>query len=182
MTVRYWSVDHRDMQTAEVEVTDDMIDPWVGRVAYIPNVETFQARKTLRTPNPIAAIGIGVKKTSYFIINVYMTIKRMVFTRSVGVQQLAGPVGIVKMGRDVADVGFNQLMFFLAMISANLAVINFLPLPVVDGGMMVFLIIEKIKGTPVSIKMQVVTQVIGLCLIIAAFLFVTYQDLQRFLG
>ena len=83
---------------------------------------------------------------------------------------------------DMASVSFNQLLYFLAIISANLAVINFLPLPIVDGGLMVFLIIEKIKGTPVSVKTQVVTQVLGLVLIIAAFLYVTLQDLQRLFG
>ena len=115
-------------------------------------------------------------------MNVYKTMERMIFTRSVGVENLTGPVGIVKLGSDLASVSITRLIFFLAMLSANLAVINFLPLPIVDGGLMVFLIIEKIKGTPVSIKTQVVTQVIGLFLIIFAFLYVTYQDLQRFFG
>jgi len=169
-------------QTAQVEVSEDMVDPWLGRIAYQPNLLTYQARKTLRTSNPVEAVAIGAKKTWYFIVNVYMTIKRMVFTRSVGVEHLSGPVGIVKLGSDFAHAGLNQLIFFLAMISANLAVINFLPLPIVDGGLMVFLIIEKIKGSPVSIKIQVATQVIGLFLIIAAFLAVTYQDLQRLFG
>ncbi len=182
VTVRYAPTYLSEYRTAEVEVTEDMIDPWMGRIGYLPNVETRQARKMLGTSNPIEAIGIGLRKTSYFVLQVYTTMERMIFTRSVGVEHLAGPVGIVKMGSDFASVGFNQLLFFLAIISANLAVINFLPLPIVDGGLMVFLMIEKIKGTPVSIRTQVVTQVIGLFLIIAAFLFVTYQDLQRLWG
>ena len=65
------------------------------------------------------------------------------------------------------------------MISANLAVLNFLPLPIVDGGLMIFLIIEKIKGSPISLRIQVATQVIGLVLIGSVFLFVTLQDLTR---
>ncbi|MFQ5490262.1 MAG: RIP metalloprotease RseP [Phycisphaerae bacterium] len=182
VTVGYLTGSADRVQEARVEITADMVDPWLGRVRYQPNVLTSQARKLFRTSNPIEAIEVGARKTTYFILNVYTTIKRMVFTRTVGVEHLAGPVGIVKMGRDVASVGFNQLLFFLAIISANLAVLNFLPLPIVDGGLMVFLIIEKIKGTPVSIKTQVVTQVIGLVLIIAAFLFVTYQDIQRMFG
>jgi len=182
VTVRYISGHFGDIQTAEVKITQDMIDPWLGRIAYEPNFFTAQARKMLRTANPVEAVGIGIKKTYYFVVQVYITMKRMIFTRSVGVEQLSGPVGIVKIGSDFAHMGLNQLIFFLAVISANLAVINFLPLPIVDGGLMIFLIIEKIKGTPVSIRTQVVTQVIGLFLIIAAFLFVTFQDLQRIFG
>jgi regulator of sigma E protease len=83
------------------------------------------------------------------------------------------------MGTEFAEAGLNRLFWFLAVISANLAVINFLPLPIVDGGLMVFLIIELIKGQPVSIKTQVVTQVIGLALIIAAFVFVTAMDISK---
>ena len=127
-------------------------------------------------------MGIGIRKTTYFILNVYNTMKRMIFTRTVGIEHLSGPVGIVKLGSDMASVSFNQLLYFLAIISANLAVINFLPLPIVDGGLMVFLIIEKIKGTPVSVKTQVVTQILGLVLIIAMFLYVTLQDVQRLFG
>ena len=182
VTVRYISGHFGQIQTAEADITGDMIDPWLGRIDYGPNFHTAQALKMLRTSNPIEAVGIGIKKTYYFIMQVYITMKRMIFTRSVGVEHLAGPVGIVKIGSEFAHMGLNQLIFFLAVISANLAVINFLPLPIVDGGLMIFLIIEKIKGTPVSIKTQVVTQVIGLFLIIAAFLFVTFQDLQRILG
>jgi regulator of sigma E protease len=65
------------------------------------------------------------------------------------------------------------------MISANLAVLNFLPLPIVDGGLMVFLIIEKIKGSPVNLKVQMATQVVGIILLGAVFLYVTLQDLTK---
>jgi regulator of sigma E protease len=75
-----------------------------------------------------------------------------------------------------------MLLYFLALISANLAVINFLPLPIVDGGLFTFLIIEKIKGSPISLRVMVATQVIGIVLIIGVFLFVTFQDLQKMFG
>jgi regulator of sigma E protease len=79
----------------------------------------------------------------------------------------------------MAERGWIDLFYFLAIISANLAVINFLPLPIVDGGLMVFLIIEKIKGSPISMRVQVATQVVGLILIGSAFAFVTIQDIFR---
>ena len=125
---------------------------------------------------------IGLHKTYYFILQVYETMNRMIFSRSVGVEALSGPLGIVSIGGQIARAGLVEFLFFLAIISANLAVINFLPLPIVDGGLMVFLIIEKIKGSPVSLRVQVATQMIGLFLIIGAFIFVTYQDVLRMLG
>ena len=88
-------------------------------------------------------------------------------------------MGIVKIGSEFARAGLTKLLYFLAIISANLAVINFLPIPIVDGGLMGFLIIEKIKGSPVSLKVQVVTQIIGLAAIIITFVVVTIWDLQK---
>lgn len=179
VTVAYRESPTAERRETEVEVTSDMIDPWLGRVRYGPNVFMQMRVETFKASGPLDALQIGVRKTAYFVFQVYTMMQRMIFSRTVGVEHVSGPVGIVKLGSDVARVGFVKLLFLLAIISANLAVINFLPLPIVDGGLMVFLIIEKIKGSPVSLKVQVVTQVIGLFLIGAAFLFVTFQDVVR---
>ena len=82
-------------------------------------------------------------------------------------------------GTAFAGKGLDWLVWFLAMISANLAVVNFLPIPVVDGGHFVFLLLEKIQGKPVSQKMQSIAQVVGLALLLGVFLLVTYQDIMR---
>jgi regulator of sigma E protease len=68
------------------------------------------------------------------------------------------------------------------MISANLAVVNFLPIPIVDGGLFVFLILEKIMGKPLSPRAQGIAQIVGLALIVGVFLFVTYNDISRLRG
>ena len=159
-----------------------MIDPWVGRIAFSPSIVVDEATTILKGENAGDAIRIGLHKTYYFIFQVYKTMERMFFTHSVGVESMSGPLGIIDMGGKIAQAGLVKFLFFLAIISANLAVINFLPLPIVDGGLMVFLIIEKIKGSPVSLRVQVATQVIGLFLIIGMFLFVTYQDALRLWG
>ncbi len=166
-------------QTAEVPITAGMVDPWLGRLVYdfpiVPGIE----RTTLRISNPITALWVGSKKAYYFVMQVYTVIHRMIFARSVGVEKISGPVGIFRMGGEVARRGLVDMLFFLGIISANLAVLNFLPLPIVDGGLMVFLIIEKIKRSPVSLKVQIATQVIGLVLILMAVVLVTIQDITR---
>ncbi|UCE59659.1 MAG: RIP metalloprotease RseP [Phycisphaerales bacterium] len=168
--------------TAQIDVSADMVDPWLGRVVFAPNVILAPERKILKGDNIVDALGIGLHKTWYFILTVYQTMNRMIFSRSIGVESISGPLGIVSIGGRIARMGFVSFLFFMAIISANLAVINFLPLPIVDGGLMVFLLIEKIKGSPISIRVQVATQIIGLFLIIGAFIFVTYNDALRLWG
>ncbi len=183
VSLRYRARPFAEEREADITITRETMDPWLGRVMYYPHSVFMQPQlETLKAEGPVDALVIGLKKTGYFILQVYTMIERMVVSRSVGVENMAGPVGIVKIGSDVARQGLVRLLFFLAIISANLAVINFLPLPIMDGGLMVFLIIEKIKGSPVSLKVQVVTQMIGLVLIGAAFLFVTFNDVIRLAG
>ena len=170
------------LKTKTLDVTADMVDPWVGRIAFSPNIDVAPEYRLLKGENALDAVWIGMHKTYYFIRMVYRTMQRMIFTRSVSLEQMSGPLGIIDMGGQIARTGLVQFLFFLAMISANLAVINFLPLPIVDGGLMIFLLIEKIKGAPVSLRVQVATQMIGLFLIVGLFLFVTYQDVVRMLG
>ncbi len=170
------------LKTKSIDVTADMVDPWVGRIAFSPNIDVAPEYRLLKGENALDAVWIGMHKTYYFIRMVYRTMQRMIFTRSVSLEQMSGPLGIIDMGGQIARTGLVQFLFFLAMISANLAVINFLPLPIVDGGLMIFLMIEKIKGAPVSLRVQVATQMIGLFLIVGLFLFVTYQDVVRMWG
>jgi len=115
------------------------------------------------------------------IVMTYVTLLRL-FEGSVQVEHLRGPVGIAHLGTQVVDQGLIQLLFFLAVISANLAVINFLPLPIVDGGHAVFLISEWITGRPVSVAVQNVATLAGLLLIGAVFLVVTFNDIMRLVG
>ncbi len=171
-----------ELKTARIDVTEDMVDPWVSRIAFAPSIRLMPQMTLLKGKNALDAVWIGIHKTYYFIRTVYLTLQRLIFSRSVSVEAMSGPLGIIDIGGKVAQSGAVKFLFFLAMISANLAVINFLPLPIVDGGLMVFLLIEKIKGSPVSLRVQAATQFIGLVLIVGVFLFVTYQDAVRLWG
>ncbi len=171
-----------NLKTARIDVTEEMVDPWVSRISFTPSIDLMPQTRLLKGKNALDAVWIGMHKTYYFIRMVYRTMQRMLFSRSVSVEAMSGPLGIIDIGGKVARSGVVEFLFFLAMISANLAVINFLPLPIVDGGLMIFLLIEKIKGSPVSLRVQAATQFIGLVLIVGVFLFVTYQDAVRLWG
>lgn len=131
--------------------------------------------------NPILAVQMGVQETWKFIVVTYLTIDRLV-RGSVGVDQLHGPVGIVHVGTKVADRGFMYLIFFLGIISVNLAVLNFLPLPIVDGGMFLYLVYEKIRGVPPSVGFQNAAMLVGFVLILTAFVVTFFNDIGRLIG
>ena len=175
---------------------DYTLDGVVGQ-AVIPAAATADRKHMLMRPDfglallqpkqvplragPLMAIWLGAERTYRFIIRTYQTLVSMA-RRDVSPKNLTGPVGIVNIGTEVARQDVVMLLYFLALISVNLAVINFLPLPIVDGGLMVFLLVEKLKGSPVSLRTQGIAQVIGLVLIAGVFLFVTYNDLARIFG
>lgn len=133
------------------------------------------------TGNPAIALGWGARETRDLIVQFYVTLKRMVYSRSIGLNQMSGPIGILHGGTVIASRGTDWLMWYLALISANLAVVNFLPIPIVDGGLFLFLLIEKLRGKPVSPRVQTLTQLVGLALILSLFVFVTYNDILRLL-
>jgi regulator of sigma E protease len=85
----------------------------------------------------------------------------------------------VHIGTRVADRGVTYLVFFMAMISVNLAVINFLPIPIADGGLMVFLIYEKLRGRPPSPAFQSGALVAGLVIVGLLFAVTFYNDVMR---
>jgi len=131
-----------------------------------------------KAPNALVAVKWGVIETRDFILQFYVTIRRM-FEGSVALSNMMGPVGIFRGGMKFAFKGYDWLIWFLAMISANLAVVNFLPIPVVDGGQFVFLMLEKIKGKPLSPKTMAIAQYVGLAFLAAVVVFVTYHDILR---
>lgn len=136
---------------------------------------------TLKARSPAHAVGLGFVKTHQYMLQVYLTLARL-FQGSVPASQLQGPVGIFHTGTILAEKGGAYLLFFLGLISVNLAVINFLPIPIVDGGHMVFLAIEKIKGSPVSPGVQTAALYVGLAIIISVLLFTLYNDVARLAG
>ena len=131
--------------------------------------------------DPLRAVSMGFSETKKMILMTYLTLDRL-FRGTVGVSQLRGPVGIVHIGTRVADRGVTYLGFFLAMISVNLAVINFLPIPIADGGLMVFLLYEKLRGRPPSPAFQNGALVTGMIIVGLLFAVTFYNDVMRLMG
>lgn len=130
----------------------------------------------IKADSPTQAISKGLDETRRWLVGVYITFARLV-ERTVPADQLRGPIGIAALGTSVADRGLIYLLFFMAMISVNLAVINFLPLPIVDGGQFLFILYEWIRGKAAPMAFQSAATLVGLILIGSMFLFVTFNDI-----
>ncbi|MCF7954581.1 MAG: site-2 protease family protein, partial [Phycisphaerae bacterium] len=132
-------------------------------------------RETFKATGPIDAIGMGIRKTSQFITQTLMTLKRL-FSGAVSPTTLSGPLGIVTMSYTIVSGSIVFYIYFLGLISSCIAVMNLLPLPVVDGGVIVLLIIEKIKGSPLSQKVQGIISYAGVVFILALFGWLLFND------
>ncbi len=112
---------------------------------------------------------------------VYLTLKK-ILSGGVAAKNLGGPIMIVSTSASLIQQGFMKFLWFLAVVSVNLCFLNLLPIPILDGGLIVFLLIEKIKGSPVSERVMVWAQVAGLALVLGLVIFVTYNDILRLIS
>ncbi len=125
------------------------------------------------------AIRVGIDCSIRFIEDTWLTLKGMVF-KSVSTKNMGGIIMISQVSYSVSQQGLAKLLFFLCMLSINLAILNVLPIPVLDGGHLFFLLIEKLKGSPVSDRVLGYSQMVGLVLILSLMVYVTFNDIQRF--
>ncbi len=125
------------------------------------------------------AIELGLQDTHNNMVQVFQNLRGMILGR-LSYKLTAGPLSIGKLAYRFAGLDWSELVFFLGLISVNLAVINFLPIPVLDGGHMVFLIYEMIRGKPASEAVRAWATYAGLALILSLMIAVTFLDLTRF--
>lgn len=92
---------------------------------------------------------------------------------------IAGPIGIATITGQAASVGFKFLIQFVALISVNLAILNIIPFPALDGGRALMLIVEKIKGSPVNSKVEAAINSVGFALLILLIIYVTIKDIGK---
>jgi regulator of sigma E protease len=138
----------------------------------------FREKKEYRRYGFFKACGVGTHKTVINIKRIYLTIQGFV-SKKLSTKALGGPVLIAQASYASAQSGIGKLMYFLAIISINLAVINILPVPVLDGGHLMFLGIEKLKGSPVSEKTMAIANYIGMGLVLTLMIYATKNDIMR---
>jgi regulator of sigma E protease len=155
-------------------------DEAVGVSSYLADNIPFEPLESLiKAAGPIDAVKIGCQKTFMFIAQTYITLKGLILG-TISPKGLMGPVGMIAASsRIIAERQFMMYFYFMGLINACLAVMNFLPLPILDGGLVVMLIIEKIKGSPVHAKAQEWLTYAGIAIIGTLFIIITYNDIIR---
>ncbi len=137
-----------------------------------------QDTRRVTASNPLEAIQLGIRDTHRSMMQVFLNIRGM-FSGRISVFNLGGPLTIARGAFIFAGRDFGEFVFFLGLISINLAVVNFLPIPVLDGGHMVFLLYEKIRGQPASESVRMWATYIGLAMIASLMIFVLSIDVMR---
>lgn len=123
---------------------------------------------------------ISVFNLIWLILTTFFDIIKDIVTGHKVSVDVSGPVGIAYLTKQVTDLGFSYILQFIALLSINLGIINGLPFPALDGGRILFILIEKIKGSPVSQKFEQLAHTLGFVALIALMILVTFRDLIKF--
>jgi len=125
------------------------------------------------------AWSLGFRETKEQLTRVLVVLKKLV-TFELSPKNLGGPLMIAAVAGSEASRGIARLLLFLTFLSANLAILNFLPIPALDGGHMVFLAAEGVTGKPVDERLQITLTLVGIGLLLALMIFVSANDVHRF--
>lgn len=178
ITVLYTSSRTQETHTVIIEPTTGLISEEperpaigismgiIGSVRHLPHIAIYEGGAM--TVRLLSAVTVAL--AGFFT---------GILTFSADFSQIAGPVGIVGVVGDAAALGIIPLLIFTSVISLNLAVINLLPFPALDGGRLFFLLIETIKGSPIKPRIANLANTLGFALLILLMLFVTYHDIVK---
>ena len=132
----------------------------------------------IHQPGILEAAGLAAHKV-FFVLMAMVGALIQLMLGSVGAEALSGPVGIVQMTGEVANQGILPLLNFAAFLSLNLGLINLLPVPALDGGHFVMLVLEGLRGKPLGPKAMYYIQAAGVTLLVSLMIFTTFNDLMK---
>ncbi|MDZ7791248.1 MAG: RIP metalloprotease RseP [Xanthomonadales bacterium] len=133
---------------------------------------------TILRHGPAEAVGQAFAETGRLTAATFGMLGRMV-TGNASLSNLSGPITIAQMAHSSALLGFSRFLFFLGLISLSLAIINLLPIPVLDGGHLMYYLVELIKGSPVSENTQIMGQYLGILMVVGLMSLAIFNDLLR---
>jgi regulator of sigma E protease len=161
--------------TPKVQVFEDGgIEKEIGLLGVTPLLEMVEYTNV----GPLDAVVMGAERTYGLTLQILNAVGRMI-TGSVSRKELGGPLRIAQMSGQMAQGGLASMVFFLAALSINLGLINLFPIPMLDGGHLLFYFIEAIMGRPVNEKAQEYSFRFGLILVLLLMVFVTWNDLVQ---
>ncbi len=156
------------------EVRDSAGTRWVGKIG----VNVFRGTRYEPYPSVWAALGAGGESTAFAATSIVRTVRGLLSGRVSG-KALGGPIAIGQMAGETVRLGFEAFLAFTAFISVNLAVLNLLPIPVLDGGQFLFLVAEAVRRKPLPVALRERLTLVGLALIVALMGLAFWNDLRR---
>ncbi|CVK17616.1 MULTISPECIES: RIP metalloprotease RseP [Sporomusa] len=141
-----------------------------GIIGVMPLINKYQ-------PGVVEAIGLAGKQTLFVAQSMVVGIAEMITGKAAA--DVAGPIGVAQMAGEVAQLGIIPLLQFAAFLSINLGLINLLPVPVLDGGHVVTLAVEGLRGKPLNRNQMQFIQMIGFALLMLLFVVATFKDISR---
>ena len=165
-----------------VPAEQEVRDQFTGDVRTVGRVGINPVRDMIRIKyGPLAAVAEGARVVWSNVELIYFTLKGIVF-REVSAREIGGPILIGQMSGQVARFGLAALFEFMALLSVNLAILNMLPIPVLDGGHLVFLFFEGVRGKPMSLNARMRLTQVGLVILLGIVIFVFTNDILRLFG
>lgn len=168
------------LAVATLHATDGQVLGHIGASVRIP--PGFGARLQVEQRyNPAAALGQALARTGN-LTGLTLAASWNMVTGRVSLHNLSGPIAIAQYAGYTAESGWVPFLAFLAIVSISLGVLNLLPIPVLDGGHLLYYILEAFKGSPLSARAEMTGQRIGIALLLVLMCFAIYNDLTRLFG
>jgi len=173
----------RQEQRVQMPVTPDAVlekSVSIGRIGAAPRIDRNAMQKYMVEVRygPLESLGKALQRTwETSIFSLQMLGKMLV--GEVSLKNLSGPITIADYAGQSAQVGWISYVVFLALISISLGVLNLLPVPLLDGGHLMYYMLEIFKGSPLSEKTMAVGQQIGMALLLVLMVFAIYNDITR---
>ena len=182
--VRFWSGEPPRTVAVQQEIKhyqgiykQELSYLWFGAEPYhsrdIPPAEPIRGRFTYAVHSAVTATG-GMLKTMWTSLRQMVTLER-------GVDELSSVVGIFNVAGTAAQQGPGQFLLLMAMLSMNLGIVNLLPIPILDGGHLMFFTLEALRRKPLSQRAREITSAIGLVIILLLLLIALRNDVMRFI-
>ena len=153
----------------------------IGRIGIQPDAQLLEAHRTTVRYGPVEAIGQGILRT-WEVSTLSLRMLGKMIVGEVSVKNLSGPITIADYAGQSAQLGWLAYVSFIALISISLGVLNLLPVPLLDGGHLMYYLVEMVKGRPVSDRAMEIGQRIGMALLFTLMAFAIYNDINRLVG
>ena len=178
----------RDNTELDLQLTPALRETDAGNIGFIGARETQsqavidEKLRTVERYSPLTALGMGFSRTAEMISVSVRMIGKLLTGQASLKNTVSGPISIAQFAGQSVSVGIDHYLSFIALVSISLGIFNLFPVPMLDGGHLLYYAIELVTGKPVSDRVQIVGQQIGIALLGTLMIFVFYQDILRLFG